>query len=300
MEARAAGARAEPAPRSTEAPRHPFALRPRRPRGLRRRRSRALLRRGLPQHAGPRAHAAHPGRPHALPRRGGALRAHGRTLGTRLPARRAAHLARRLVLRRTLRQRPLHAGHLDVRGLRAGHGLLPRGHGLHRRQGWLALRAARRPDVPSALSRTSDPEQQGAQLRGLRGRDPRRTGAHALRRSAVQGGRTRRLPLATPGVEARARLAARNEARRRQRAARSARCASASGEAMRDGELHGSGRQREQRAFPLRLSLLARLLLGQAERGLWRDVRPLRRRTTHGAPAWTALPLHQPRDGSRR
>ena len=82
--------------------------------------------------------------PHAVPRRGRGLRPARRSLGARLPARRDAGHARRLVLRRPLQERPVHARHADVRGLPAGDGVLPRGARLHRRPRRLALRARSR------------------------------------------------------------------------------------------------------------------------------------------------------------
>ena len=81
-----------------------------------------------------RAHVRTPrisGGPHAVPRRGHRLRPARRPVGARLPARRDAGHARRLVLRRPLQERPLHARHADVRGLPAGDGVLPRRARLH-------------------------------------------------------------------------------------------------------------------------------------------------------------------------
>ena len=119
----------------------------------------------------------------------------GRSLGPRLPARHRRHRARRLVLRGSLQERPLHARHPHVRGLPAGHGHLP-----HR--AWastvdkrrLALRArARGTEVPAALPRPGDSRvQHPAYLRGIRStglspvRSPRSTPTCSARSSITR------------------------------------------------------------------------------------------------------------------
>ncbi len=71
----------------------------------------------LPRRRNPRAHAGDCPRAHVVLPRCGDLRPGGRTLGPRLSARRRSSDARQVVLRRPFQERPVHAGHHDVRGL---------------------------------------------------------------------------------------------------------------------------------------------------------------------------------------
>ena len=122
------------------------------------------------------------------------VRSQRRTLGPRLPAGREDLDRRRVVLRRSLQERPLYAGHPDVRGLLPDHGLLPGRPGRHRRPRRLGLRARARGDLQAALPRSGHPRRPPPDLRGLCGGVPRRSHPHPVRRRHVYGRRPESLP----------------------------------------------------------------------------------------------------------
>ena len=246
-------------------------------------------------------HAADLRGPHAVPRRGHRLRPARRSVGARLPARRDAGHARRLVLRRPLQERPLHARHADVRGLPAGDGVLPRRAGLHARARRLALRAGARRDVPDALPRPGHADEppssstRSSSPRSAPGRCPRctptcsapSTGSRPSTRAAWACGscRTGRSstgeqlgPHATQSTGAPAPLRAL-------------------------GGLVGHVEPKPVASvdgFSFGLRVAARLRVGPALVGLRPDVRALRRHAPRRAPARAAVPLHVARHADRR
>jgi acyl transferase domain-containing protein len=126
--------------------------------GVRGRASGGLLRGGVRDDAGARAVAADPVRPTVAAARGHGVRRERRAVGARVPARRGGDRGGRLVLRGALSQRPVHARDADVRGLRAGDGVLSGGARVHDRPRRVALRAGAGADDRDALPRAGDPD----------------------------------------------------------------------------------------------------------------------------------------------